>query len=118
MIFSPTTVQTTAAATTSPTTVPSTTTTRAPAIPAFLCNAHLAFAVDISLTLSADQFTSMRNMILDPFLSVIYPNSITPSPWVSYAASAYPVRPPQNVSSIISFISALKQGTAARGLVK
>jgi len=93
------------------------TTTRAPAIPAFLCKSHLAFAVDVSLALSADQYNSMINMILDPFLSVIYPIDIKPAPWVYYSEAAYNLKAAKNVSDIVKGIKIIEQGTSTRGFI-
>ncbi|KAE9546592.1 hypothetical protein FO519_010196, partial [Halicephalobus sp. NKZ332] len=97
---------------------PSSMTTRSPPTPAFLCNAHLPFAVDISTALSSDQFTSMINMIIDPFLSIVYPPGIKPARWVYYSNSGFSQRAPQNVSDIEKGVQVLKQGSVNKGSLK
>uniref|UniRef100_A0AC34QIA1 VWFA domain-containing protein n=1 Tax=Panagrolaimus sp. JU765 TaxID=591449 RepID=A0AC34QIA1_9BILA len=93
--------------------------TLAPPTPAFTCLSHIPFGVDLSQTLTADQFTKMKNMVLDPFLSVVYPIQISPAVWVTFSDSASGPRKVQNATALSTQVQQLVvQGNTILGSIK
>ncbi|KAE9546571.1 hypothetical protein FO519_010217, partial [Halicephalobus sp. NKZ332] len=82
--------------------------------PAFTCYSHIPFAYDTSNSLTADQFSFEKNLILGPFLTTVVPNTFQPSWFLSFALGSNFARSrPEDVSDIATYVDSYPQLTSS-----
>uniref|UniRef100_A0AC34RH61 Uncharacterized protein n=1 Tax=Panagrolaimus sp. JU765 TaxID=591449 RepID=A0AC34RH61_9BILA len=80
------------------------------------CKSHISFAYDVSKSLTADQYSFEEQLILDPFLTRVFPSDVQPSWFGIFDTSAYfPKTRPKNITEIINFVKIYPQLTGKTG---
>uniref|UniRef100_A0AC34QEG3 Uncharacterized protein n=1 Tax=Panagrolaimus sp. JU765 TaxID=591449 RepID=A0AC34QEG3_9BILA len=80
------------------------------------CKSHIPFAYDMSKSLSADQYSFGKQLILDPFLTTLFSSNVQPSWFGIFDTSAYfPKSRPNNITDIANFVKLYPQLSGKTG---